>query len=81
MEYYVEFLHRTVKDFFLEEEMLPILKATSGTGFDPKVALCNILLAQFKGLPDSAFFFSKTAKITGWVANLSNEVINLARDA
>ncbi|KAH7357187.1 hypothetical protein BKA65DRAFT_580575 [Rhexocercosporidium sp. MPI-PUGE-AT-0058] len=45
MEYCVEFLHRTVKDFFLEEDMLPILKANSGAGFDPKVALCNMLLA------------------------------------
>lgn len=81
MEYHVEFLHRTVKDFFLEEEMLPILKSNSGTGFDPKVALYNMLLAQFKGLPDSGFFFPKTAEITRWVENMSNEVITLARDA
>jgi hypothetical protein len=45
MGYHVEFLYRTVKDFFEEEEILPILKANSGTGFDPKVSLCNILLA------------------------------------
>lgn len=81
MEYHVEFLHRTVKDFFLEEKMLPILKANSGNGFDPKVALCNMLLAQFKGLPDSAFVFPKTAEITRWVENMPNEVITLARDA
>lgn len=81
MEYCVEFLHRTVKDFFLEEDMLPILKANSGTGFDPKVALCNMLLAQFKGLPDSAFFFPRIAEITRWVENLPNEVITLAGDA
>ncbi|KAF8846688.1 hypothetical protein BDZ45DRAFT_755757 [Acephala macrosclerotiorum] len=81
MEHHVEFLHRTVKDFFLDEEILPLLKARSGTGFDPKVALCNVLLAQFKGLPDSAFFFPKIAQVTRWVENMPNEVMTLARDA
>lgn len=81
MEYHVEFLHRTVKDFLLEKEILAILKANAGSDFDPKLELCKILLTQFKALPECAFSFPDEAGVTIWVKNMVEEVKHLAKEA
>lgn len=44
----VDFLHRTVKDFFETSEMHALLKEWQQPGFNPDTALYTILLAEFK---------------------------------
>ena len=81
MRYHVDFLHRTVRDFFIAEEMLALLKARSGPGFDARVALCRLSLAQFKALPDLAFSFPEESQISIQLMDMAGEVICYAREA
>ncbi|OAL44761.1 hypothetical protein IQ07DRAFT_648965 [Pyrenochaeta sp. DS3sAY3a] len=47
----VDFLHRTVKDFFETSEINALLIEWQQPGFNPDLALCTILLAEFKCSP------------------------------
>lgn len=44
----VDFLHRTVKDFFMTADMQAILKENQGKAFDADLAICKALLAELK---------------------------------
>ncbi|KAL3454592.1 hypothetical protein BJX65DRAFT_301228 [Aspergillus insuetus] len=47
--YHVDFLHRTVRDFFLETPVLDdFLKPDTKASFDPLLSLCRIMLALTK---------------------------------
>jgi len=81
MEYNVEFLHRTVKDFLLEKDILSTLKENAGPEFDPKIALCKTMLAQLKGLPECAFTFPNEAALTIWIQDIVDDVKHLAEEA
>lgn len=51
LQYKVDFLHRTVRDFLVTKEMVHLVKTRSAAEFDPHVSLCRILLAQIKTYP------------------------------
>ncbi|OCT51420.1 hypothetical protein CLCR_07983 [Cladophialophora carrionii] len=48
MEYYVDFLHRTVRDFLLSKTTQRVLNEYSSGAFDPNDFLCKATLAQLK---------------------------------
>lgn len=51
-KYQVDFLHRTVRDFFLRTTAMDdILKPEMKASFDPALSLCRIMLALTKAIP------------------------------
>lgn len=50
MDHKVEFLHRTVRDFFVENDFLAEMMKTRKTNFDSQISLCRIMLALVKVL-------------------------------
>jgi hypothetical protein len=53
MAHRVEFLHRTVKDFLMNEDTQQWFLRNSGIDFSPQLSLCRTYLAQAKGLSDA----------------------------
>jgi hypothetical protein len=53
MTHRVEFLHRTVKDFLMNEDTQQWFLGNSGIDFSPQLSLCRTYLAQAKGLSDT----------------------------
>jgi hypothetical protein len=51
LRYRVEFLHRTVRDFLATKDMHNILESMIPAGFNARVSLCRVLLAQLKSIP------------------------------
>ncbi|KAJ4298133.1 hypothetical protein N0V90_006032 [Kalmusia sp. IMI 367209] len=47
----VEFLHRSVRDFLLQEDIVKLLLKRVATDFDPRLSLCRIHVALIKSLP------------------------------
>ncbi|MCJ1439488.1 hypothetical protein MMC27_008882 [Xylographa pallens] len=45
------FMHRTVRDFLQTKDMQTLLKERTQPYFDPRISLCNALLAQLKSVP------------------------------
>ena len=45
------FMHRTVRDFLQTKDMQTLLKERTQPCFNPRVSLCNALLAQLKSVP------------------------------
>ncbi|MCJ1378263.1 hypothetical protein MMC17_001360 [Xylographa soralifera] len=45
------FMHRTVRDFLQTKDTQTILKERTQANFNPRVSLCNALLAQLKSVP------------------------------
>ncbi|KAH7338549.1 hypothetical protein BKA66DRAFT_62230 [Pyrenochaeta sp. MPI-SDFR-AT-0127] len=48
LDYRVDFLHRTVRDFFMMSEIHEIFVIEQQTDFNAHMAICNALLAQLK---------------------------------
>jgi hypothetical protein len=48
LEYYVDFLHRSVRDFLLSKDTQRVLNEYSSSAFDPIEFLCKSTLAQMK---------------------------------
>jgi phage terminase small subunit len=50
----VDFLHRTVRDFLMEQEMQDMLTSWAKPGFNADLMICEALLAQIKTSPQEA---------------------------
>lgn len=50
VRYQVDFLHRTVRDFLKTKDVHNLLRSRTVDTFDPRIALCRMLLAQIKGM-------------------------------
>ncbi|PGH17864.1 hypothetical protein AJ80_04687 [Polytolypa hystricis UAMH7299] len=51
LKYKVDFLHRAVRDFFLETDTMERLKKESRVHFDAPLSLCRVLLSLSKATP------------------------------
>lgn len=51
LEYQVDFLHRTVRDFLMTKEMHDLLQERAPAKFDARTALCSVQLALIKATP------------------------------
>ena len=78
-KYKVDFLHRTARDFLLEQDVQKLLARRMQTPFDVRACLCRALLALFKLaclMPDSRRLLDhldRTAsRITGHVHEIEN---------
>jgi hypothetical protein len=54
VRYRVDFLHRTVRDFLRTKDVYNLLQDRTAESFDPRIALCRMLLAQIKGIPETS---------------------------
>lgn len=50
LEYKVDFMHRTVRDFLMTTDMQRLFECRSATSFNPRSAICYLFLAQAKSL-------------------------------
>ncbi|KAE8447855.1 hypothetical protein EG329_010084 [Mollisiaceae sp. DMI_Dod_QoI] len=55
LRYQVDFLHRTVRDFLMTQDMQKLFQSRVAPKFDPRVSLCRIMLAQVKALKAMGF--------------------------
>jgi hypothetical protein len=55
-EFEVEFLHRTVKDFLMTEDMQKMIANWLDSSFNPNLTICRTLLAELKSV--SPYYFS-----------------------
>ncbi|KAJ0329906.1 hypothetical protein COL5a_003734 [Colletotrichum fioriniae] len=54
LQYQVDFLHRTVRDFFIDQQVINQMMRTRETlNFSPALSLCRIMLALSKAVPFS----------------------------
>ena len=65
-----DFMHRTMKDFLMEQDMQDELWKLSGSDFDPRMALCRVHICLAGALDPSSceYDYSKSSKAFGEVA-------------
>jgi hypothetical protein len=56
LQYQVEFLHRTVRDFLKTRDMYDLLRGRTRGGFDPWVSISRMLLYQIKHFPWTKYY-------------------------
>ncbi|KAI1428998.1 hypothetical protein F5Y12DRAFT_587095 [Xylaria sp. FL1777] len=78
----VEFLHRTVRDFFVENDFLSDMMKKRQTNFDSQISLCRIMLALVKiltasrmGKPDANTLFGLVDSLMYYVRMIEMDFI------
>ncbi|KAF2628007.1 hypothetical protein BU25DRAFT_410635 [Macroventuria anomochaeta] len=73
----VEFLHRSVRDFLLQDDITRMLHERIKCAFDPRTSLCRIQVALIKSLPMEQGYATQARTIS----KLSNAFVSYARSA
>jgi hypothetical protein len=80
MQYRVDFLHRTVRDFLMQENMRCLIESRSAQNFDVRAELCRLSLAQIKALPDIPLTYASSKRIRTQIEHLVCDLISYAHE-
>ena len=71
-QYEVDFLHRTVKDFFQVNDVQTFLASPVPETFDSCALLCHALLAQIKVVPSERHLFNQSGELPDLIEDLAH---------
>lgn len=74
IQHRVDFLHRTVKDFLMINDMQKMLSDWTPPGFGPHITICKTILAEIKTTPVIPEYFENLGPLSDWVEEIMNHV-------